>query len=176
MRRRLTLTLVVLIVLFAGAQLIRPAHSSPATDATHTIQSQLGGASEAAALASVLGRSCGDCHSNATAWSAWPWYARVAPLSWVLARGVRLGREAVDFSEWTSYSPGQRRALLALSCQDARAGKMPMNAYMLLKPDAKLSAADVATICAPPQEAAAPAAAAGAAGPAAAGQPKEVRP
>lgn len=152
MRRRLTLTLVVLIVLFAGAQLIRPAHSSPATDARHTIESQLGGASEAAALASVLSRSCGDCHSNATAWSAWPWYARVAPLSWVLARGVGEGRKAVDFSGWSGYTPQQRRALLALSCRDASAGKMPMSAYMLLKPDAKLSPGDVATICAAPRE------------------------
>lgn len=149
MRRRLTIAVIVVIVLFAGAQLIQPGRARAVTDPTHTLESQL---SATPALAAVLGRSCGDCHSNTTAWSAWPWYARVAPLSWVLARGVGEGRKAVDFSGWSGYTPQQRRALLALSCRDASAGKMPMSAYMLLKPDAKLSPGDVATICAAPRE------------------------
>lgn len=27
-------------------------------------------------------RACGDCHSNET---AWPWYSRIAPASWLIA-------------------------------------------------------------------------------------------
>ncbi len=149
MRRRLTGAVVVIIALFAGAQLIRPGRANPSPNPTHTIQSQLG---DAPALAAVVSRSCGDCHSNTTAWSAWPWYARMAPVSWVLARGVGEGRKAVDFSEWAGYGPRQRRALLTLSCRDATEGKMPMSAYMLLKPEAKLSPQDVATICAAARE------------------------
>ena len=31
---------------------------------------------------------CYDCHSNET---TWPWYARVAPVSWLVVRDVKRG-------------------------------------------------------------------------------------
>ncbi len=67
----------------------------------------------------------------------------------VLAHGVRRedGRQAVNFSEWAAYPPDRQRTLLAESCHDATAGKMP-GAYTLLHPDTRLSAQDVETICA----------------------------
>src|SRR5690606_30867239 len=43
-------------------------------------------------------RACFDCHSNET---RWPWYARIAPMSWVLQRDVEAGRSVMNFSEWT---------------------------------------------------------------------------
>jgi hypothetical protein len=136
------MAVAVCVALFAAAQLIRPGHATSATDPAHTIDSQLGPAS---ALTAVLGRSCGDCHSNAT---AWPTYTRIAPLSWVVARAENEGRKAVNFSEWTGYSPAQRRALLVVSCRDASTGKMPVDAYTRLRPAARLSAQDIETICA----------------------------
>jgi hypothetical protein len=140
--RRLPKAAAVLVGLFAAAQLVRPGSADPATDPTHTIGWELGATSP---LVRVLDRSCGDCHSNAT---AWPWYARLAPLSWVAATATIDGRNAVNFSEWTRYSPDQRRALLASSCQDALAGTMPIAAYARVCPQARLSARDVETICA----------------------------
>jgi hypothetical protein len=135
-------SVVVLVAAVAAAQLVRPSHTNPATDSTHTLRSQLGATSS---VADVLDRSCADCHSNATEWR---WYTQVAPLSWVMDRAVTLGRKTVNFSEWTAYPPAQRRALLVSSCLDATNGKMPMNAYLRFRPDAKLSARDVETICA----------------------------
>ena len=46
---------------------------------------------------SVLRRACYDCYSNET---VWPWYSRVAPVSWVIARDVHEGRAALNFSTW----------------------------------------------------------------------------
>ncbi len=148
MWRRLGTAALVLVVVFIAAQLIRPRRAHPATDPTHTLQWQLGRGS---ALPAVVNRACGDCHSNA---SAWPSYTRIAPLSWVVARAESEGRKAVNFSEWADYSPGRRRALLALSCRDATAGTMPVSAYTALRPEAKLSAGDIATICAASRQAA----------------------
>lgn len=37
----------------------------------------------------ILTSACKNCHSNQT---EWPWYARVAPVSWILARDVARGR------------------------------------------------------------------------------------
>jgi heme-binding protein len=134
--------LVLVVVVIVASQLVRPAQAIPVTDPTHTIGSQL---ETGDALVAILDRSCGDCHSSST---AWPRYMQVAPLSWVAALAEKDGRKAVDFSEWTGYSPEQRRSLLVLSCQTASTGTMPIRAYTWLRPAARLSPQDIETICA----------------------------
>lgn len=141
MRRRLIKGAVVLVIVLAAAQLVRPERTNPATDPDRHIQAYLGPASE---LASVLNRACKDCHSNAT---EWPWYTQVAPLSWLMAYGVLEGRKALNFSDWGAYAPEQQHAMLTLSCRDASDGKMPGSPYTLFNPAARLSDQDVETIC-----------------------------
>jgi len=141
MSKRLQQAVIVLVVVFAAAQLIRPARVNPAIDPSRTIQAQL---KTTTGLGPVLDRSCGDCHSNAT---VWPWYTQVAPLSWFMAYTVSEGRKVVNFSEWAGYAPERQRALLEASCQAVLKGKMP-GAYTVLRPDTRLSAQDVETICA----------------------------
>ena len=94
MSRRLRPAAVVFIIIFAAAQLVRPTRTNPATDVSRTIQAHVGTES---GLVAVLDRACGDCHSNNT---VWPWYTRLAPLSWLMVRGVEEGRKAANFSEW----------------------------------------------------------------------------
>lgn len=138
--KRLKQAAVVLIVIVAAAQFIRPDRTSPPTDPARAIQAAVGPTS---ALPAVLDRSCADCHSNRT---VRPWYAEVAPLSWLMARSVAEGRKAVNFSEWTGYPPEVQRALLSASCDDATRDKMP-GPYPV-PPEGKLSPQDVKTICA----------------------------
>ena len=141
MRRRLKQAGVVFVVAFAVAQLIRPERANPPTDPSRTIQTHIGSAS---GLVTVLDRSCRDCHSNET---VWPWYTQIAPVSWLMASGVSEGRKAVNFSEWASYPPDVQRTLLSVSCLDATSGKMP-GPYAWLRPETRLSAQDIETICA----------------------------
>ena len=129
------------VVALAGAQLVPSSRTNPPTVASRTIGAHAGTTS---ALAAVLDRACRDCHSNET---AWPAYSRVAPVSWLMVYGVNKGRKAVNFSEWSAYTPDEQRMLLALSCQDASAGKMP-GPYSWIRPDTRLSTQDVDTICA----------------------------
>ena len=140
MRRRMKQAAVIFVVLFAVAQLVRPDRTNPPTDATRTIQAHAETTSE---LAAVLDRSCRDCHSNNT---AWPWYTRVAPLSWLMAGAVAEGRKAVNFSEWASYPPDVQRTLLSLSCDDVTRGTMP-GPYTLVRPETTLSPKDIDAIC-----------------------------
>ena len=146
MRRRLKQAVLVFAVVLAAAQLVRPDRANPPIDPSRTIQAHLGTTS---GVAAILDRACGDCHSNTT---VWPWYTHVAPLSWLMARGVAEGRRAVNFSEWSAYSPDQQRTLLTASCHDASTGKMP-GPWTLLHPEARLSPQDVETICAAARQA-----------------------
>lgn len=60
----------------------------------------------------------------------------------------RLKQAALVLSEWAAYPAERQRALLVLSCQDASDGTMPGSPYTLLRPEARLSAQDIETICA----------------------------
>jgi len=143
---RLKNAVILFVVVFAAAQLIRPARTNPPTDPTRTIQAYAGTGSEVGA---ILDRACRDCHSNET---VWPWYTQLAPTSWLMAYGVTEGRKAINFSEWASYPPDVQRTLLSASCEDVSAGKMP-GPYTLLRPETRLSTQDVETICAAARQA-----------------------
>lgn len=142
MSRRLKQAAVVVVAVLALAQLVRPDRTNPPIDPSRTIAAHIGPASP---LPAILDRSCGDCHSNGT---VWPWYTGVAPLSWLIVRGVSEGRREVNFSEWAAYPPERQLKLLAESCDAAAAGKMPDRAYTMMHPEARLSAQDIDTICA----------------------------
>lgn len=142
MKHRLIKVAIGLVIVIAAAQFIRPDQTNPPTDASRSIQAHVVAANE---LMPVLNRACGDCHSNATEWDR---YTQIAPMSWVVAYAVSEGRKAVNFSEWSAYSPDRQHMLLAQSCGDASNGKMPGNIYITLRPEARLSAQDIETICA----------------------------
>ncbi len=87
----------------------------------------------------TLRRACYDCHSNET---VWPWYGRIAPLSWVLAYDVAEGRKALNFSAWASLSSEQQAALLKESWEEIAEGEMPPWYYGVMHRDAALSEGD----------------------------------
>ncbi|MDQ2841237.1 MAG: heme-binding domain-containing protein [Acidobacteriota bacterium] len=91
------------------------------------------------AVASVLNRSCIDCHSNHT---VWPWYSHVAPLSWLIERDVRGGRDRLNLSEWHRYTLQQRAKLLADIASAVKNREMPLPQYTLVHRQARLSDAE----------------------------------
>ena len=144
--KRAGIVVAVLVTAVGVAAVVSPATSNLPTESTHTIRAQPG---TSTALADVLDRACGDCHSNTMVSR---WYTRVPPLSTLMARGASEGRNAVNFSEWTGYSAEQQRALLLASCTDATSGKMPVKAYLAFRGDARLSTQDIETICSAARE------------------------
>lgn len=91
----------------------------------------------------LLRRACYDCHSNET---RWPWYGLVAPVSWLIAREVQLGRRELNFSEWDSYYPLTRRRKLQWIDRVLRERTMPPWSYVVLHRDAWLSAQEFAAL------------------------------
>jgi hypothetical protein len=78
-------------------------------------------------------RACFDCHSNET---KWPWYAYVAPISWMIAKDVKEARESFNFSEIT---PLDRVDILT---DRIESGEMPLPRYLAIHAEARLSATE----------------------------------
>ncbi len=82
----------------------------------------------------VLRQSCYDCHSNEV---KWPWYSYVAPVSWLVAKDVREGREHLNFSTWDRYTTGERSAFASEAYEEAAEGEMPLPIYLTMHGDAR---------------------------------------
>lgn len=87
-------------------------------------------------IKATLRRACYDCHSNET---HWPWYSAIAPVSWIVARDVDLGRKEIDFSEWQNYYPRTRQHKLEWMGRALNEEVMPPWPYRLMHPGARLS-------------------------------------
>src|SRR5262245_39331548 len=79
------------------------------------------------AVKAVLRRACYDCHSHET---VWPWYSRIAPISWVLAHDVYEGRAELNFSTWNRYSTQEQVKKLQKSWEEVAEGEMPPWFYL----------------------------------------------
>ncbi len=88
----------------------------------------------------LAARACYDCHSNQT---VWPWYARIAPVSWLIQRDVATGRQRLNFSEWDQPQRGTRPQSVDRRIQR---GSMPPWYYVLMHSQAKLSDAEKQTL------------------------------
>jgi hypothetical protein len=84
----------------------------------------------------ILKASCYDCHSNET---VWPWYSRLAPVSWLVANDTTEGRDRLNFSTWNQYIPEQQAELVSSSMKRIRRGSMPPWFYTIKHTDGKLT-------------------------------------
>jgi Haem-binding domain len=132
---------IAVAVAFVLIQFHRPPRVNPPVDPNRTIQAVMPVPPQVDA---ILKRSCNDCHSHAT---HWPWYSNVAPVSWLVADDVEEGREHLNFSEWASYPPRDAGHLLEEMCEETGEGEMPLKAYVLTHPRARLSDADKRALC-----------------------------
>lgn len=118
-----------LVVLQFFAADLPPAEPPPSTD---LIASQ----EVPEAIASILKTSCYDCHSVET---RYPWYSHVAPVSWLVAKDVREGRDEMNLSEWTDLAKRKKIKNLENIKDEVLEGHMPMPIYVAIHWDAKLT-------------------------------------
>lgn len=84
-------------------------------------------------------RACFDCHSNET---IWPWYAKVAPLSWLVTRDVNNAREKLNFSTFNQLSLREQEAIKVQIWKKVKIGDMPPPFYMLGHPNGRVGTND----------------------------------
>lgn len=140
-RKILKLVLLAGAVVFVILQFFGPARTNPTADQSLAMESHL---QISPNVKKILDRSCVDCHSNNT---RWPWYSRVAPVSWFVIDHVDEGRRELNFSQWGSYDKRQQRGQLDDMCELAGNGSMPLSSYTPLHPGSKLTTEDVKVLC-----------------------------
>lgn len=91
-----------------------------------------------------LKTSCYDCHSNHT---IYPWYANVAPFSWIIDQHIRNGKDELNLSEYGSLEDKKKISVLTKICEVINDSTMPPSNYLMLHGDAALDADDITAIC-----------------------------
>jgi hypothetical protein len=131
MKLRAKRTLIALVLV--GIQFVQPARTNPQEVLAKTIFEDATVWQDAP---KTIERACLDCHSSRT---RWPWYSRVAPVSWLVVHDVAEGREHMNLSAWGEYDRAQKSALLADVCKLVKAHSMPLPIYITMHEEAKLT-------------------------------------
>lgn len=87
----------------------------------------------------ILTQSCYDCHSNNT---RYPWYSRIQPGAWYMARHIKKGKEELNFSTFGEYSARKQRNKFRAMAGQVKDGEMPLSSYTLIHRNAVLSQQD----------------------------------
>lgn len=112
-----TLTLLIQLVPYGRARLNPAVLSEPPWNSAQT--------------RALFKRACADCHSHQT---VWPWYSRIAPISWMIKYDVEEGRAKLNVSAWVNQEQKIEKAGKVIWKQE-----MPPRGYWLLHPEARLT-------------------------------------
>ena len=125
--------LVGLLVALVVIQLIRPARNSgPAqtpNDITHVT-------AVPDSTMQLLQAACYDCHSNHT---KYPWYANVNPVGMWLNDHINEGKRELNFSEFATYTPKRKANKLGKIAETVKDHHMPLNSYLWIHTEARLT-------------------------------------
>lgn len=80
----------------------------------------------------LFNHACANCHSHQT---TYPWYSKIAPLSWLIQRDVDEGREHFNVSAWGAQKKNEGED----AAKELREGDMPPWFYLPTHPEAKLT-------------------------------------
>lgn len=119
--KKLLIVIAVLAVIFVGIQFV------PANTTNPPVTHQVAWANPQ--TKEFFTNACADCHSNET---VWPWYAKVAPISWWISYHVDHGREHFNISEPNMGDYDE-------AYEAVHEGWMPLESYTWMHPKARLT-------------------------------------
>jgi hypothetical protein len=120
--------LFILLTIFVLLQFIPAKIENPKTDPTLEIKAP-------PEVMNILKRSCYDCHSNSV---NIPWYAAIAPASYMIKDHIVIGRKWLNFSTWETYTQKEKDDKLKEIFRTVYAA-MPLSSYLSLHEEAKLT-------------------------------------
>ncbi len=133
MGRRFKLAGLGLIVVLILLQFFQPDRNSAPPDPELDMLTLLAPPEH---IADNIRKACYDCHSNQT---AYPWYSRISPVSWYLNKHILKGKEELNFSDYGQLDKAEKIGALADFFDALDAGTMPLQSYLLIHKEARLS-------------------------------------
>lgn len=125
--RMKTIIMLIVFLFLVGIQFIGVNDTNP------PVISDLASSIE---VKNILKVACYDCHSNET---KWPWYSKIAPVSFFVANHVNNGRKHLNFSIWGSMYTQKQTEYKKEIWEEIEKGEMPLSNYIWFHPKAKLS-------------------------------------
>jgi hypothetical protein len=124
-------SLVAAVIVLAALQLVRP--PIPSKPAIADLQAPPD-------VKQILSTSCYSCHSDERRLS---WFDQIVPAYWLVRHDVLTARSHVDFSAIGAQPAAVQRATLFEAVNMIRLGAMPPPQFLMLHPEAKVSAQDI---------------------------------
>lgn len=124
---------LIVVLIFAVMQLFNPEviykEVNPETDFISMVE-----ASDEVKI--MIKSTCYDCHSNQP---KYPWYAKVAPVSWWINDHMEHGMEHLNFSEWANYSAEKKAHKMEECYEEIDEDEMPLYSYTIMHGNAQYS-------------------------------------
>jgi hypothetical protein len=129
----LKIILLVVLLVFVGIQFI-PTNRNQSDIVPSTDLMEVYNVPENVEV--IFKTSCYDCHSNNT---AYPWYNKIQPVSWIMQGHIKEGKAELNFNEFGSYSERRQKSKFKSILSQVKDGEMPLSSYTLMHREAKLS-------------------------------------
>jgi hypothetical protein len=126
-------TVYIILGVLLLIQFIRPAQNSGLIQGSDYISEQY---SMPVEVESSLKKACYDCHSNRT---EYPWYSNIQPVGWFIANHVNHGKKHLNFSTFRQLTVDKKHRKIGEIRASLEEGWMPMNTYLWMHKEAKLS-------------------------------------
>lgn len=130
MMKKIGLGLLAVIVIMQFFQIDK---TNPEFDQNADVLTQFPASNE---VTNILKTACYDCHSYET---KYPWYAYVSPVNYWINGHIDEGREHLNFSDWSAYSPKKADHKLDEVIESMEEGWMPLESYTITHGEAKLT-------------------------------------
>ncbi len=134
MKSRTVIILIIIIILFIAIQFVRPERNSETVINRNELFAQL--TDVPTVVRTSMLSACYNCHSNRT---NYPWYASVAPVSWMISNNIKSAKKKVNFSEWHVLSADKQHHNLMEIVEVLEEGSMPPTPYKLMHPPGNLN-------------------------------------
>lgn len=134
MLRKIVLAFLAILVII---QFIRPAKNDAKIVITENDISRMYPMSEA--VQQIFVNKCYDCHSNST---VYPWYYNIQPVAWWMAHHINEGKDELNFSDFKTYPEKKAIHKLEEISEAVNEGWMPLDSYLWIHGDAKITEQD----------------------------------
>lgn len=125
--------LILIVVILVGIQFITIDKTNPPIDEKKDFINLINPPNN---LGTTIKNACYDCHSYNT---KYPWYADVAPISWLIKEHVNNGRNHLNFSIWPDYKERKKGTKIEECIDMIKSGEMPMKGYIIFHPEAEIT-------------------------------------